>query len=65
MEREVHANKYSWLVLVFTKYERHWFCHSSRQHVLTRSTLFSPRVLCKALSQVGPEFHALSRSKLL
>ena len=52
-------------VKLFQEYGLHWVCQSPRQRVLPRSTLLRPRVLCRALSQVGLEFHALPRSKPL
>ena len=66
MEREVHANKYSWLVSKCSKnMNLPGFAKAQGSNVLPRSTLLRPRVLCRALSQVDLEFHALPRSKPL
>ena len=43
----------------------HWFCHSPRQRVSQVSTAQAPGCSVRALSQMGPAFGALPRSKLL
>ena len=61
------ANKYCWHVWgVLTVGGPHWVCHSPRQHVLPRFTLLRfPGCSARALPQVGPVSHAVSRTKPL
>ena len=61
------AHKYCWCVWgVFALYGLHWVCHSSRRHVLPRSTLLRLQgTLQGHYPQVDSPFHALPRSKLL
>ena len=61
------ANKYHRCVWgVFALYGLHWVCHSSRRHVLPRSTLLRLQgTLQGHYPQVDSPFHALPRSKLL
>ena len=60
------ANKYHWCVWrVLTVSQLHWVCPHSR-HVCFHGLHFSgSRLLCRELSEVGPELHALSMSKSL
>ena len=62
------ANKYHWHVWgVLAVCGPPWVYHSPGQHVFPRSTLLRlhPGCSSRTLSQVGPTFHAIPRSKLL
>ena len=60
------ANKYHWHVWgVLTGSRLHWVCPHSRCVCFYGLHFSGSRLLCRELSEVGPELHALSMSKSL
>ena len=57
------ANKYHWCV--FTVIQPHWVCPCSWHVCFPSLHCSDSRLLCRELSDAGPGFHALPRSKLL
>ena len=57
------ANKYHWRVLAVSG--PHWVCPRSRHVCFPSLHCLGSRLLCRELSEVGPELYALPRSKLL
>ena len=60
------ANKYHWHVrVVLTVSQPHWVCPHSQRMCFPSLHCSGSRLLCRELSEVGPELDALPRSKAL